>query len=256
MAARYSARYVFVMLPRMLALAAALAVSLATNIWLATRPPVVVQASATQPAQCEPARDDIAAADEAPPSIASFARVVEESKRARAAARSDQKEDSARALVDTSVMMEAQCRHARGKAVAAFRQDADGIRRFLLEDDTSTPEERARELESAASTLADVIGTEPGDARVQELAKKRIELERAARGGLKAAMQGETPDWRTALDVVIDMYRKQDAEARRILGEEKAQEVMLADVDARAGVLAIGSSLVGEPWEASASALK
>src|SRR5688572_14719696 len=101
MAARYVARYVFVMLTRMIALAAALCVSLATNIWLATRPPVVMQASAAPQAQCEPAAPPAvdARAEEAP-SLASFARVVEESKRARAAAKDAPRADraSARAL--------------------------------------------------------------------------------------------------------------------------------------------------------------
>ena len=90
---------------------------------------------------------------------------------------------------------------------------------------------------------------------MQELAAKRFELERAARVALKAAVQGEPPDWRAAMDVVLDLYRRQDAEARRILGDDAAEEVMLADVDGRAGVLAIGSSLVGESWEAGATAM-
>lgn len=239
----------------MIALAVALACSLATNIWLATRTPVVVQASAPPQAQCEPA-PPVAQQDDAP-SLTSFARVVEESKRARAATKGavEVAADKPRALVDTRVVLDAQCRHARGKAEEAFRKDANGIRRFLLEDDKRTPEELARDLEQEKGALADVIGTEPGDARVQELAERRFALERAARLSLKDAVKNEPPDWRAALDVVLDLYRKQDGEARRILGEEKAQEVMLADVDGRAGILAIGSSLVGEPWEASASAL-
>lgn len=256
MARQYAARYAFVMLPRMLALAAALAVSLATNIWLATRAPVVV-ASTTPPVQCEPTGG--VEREEAAPSLTSFARVVEESKRARAAAkdapRAEDAKQAPRVLVDSSVVLEAQCRHARGKAEEAFRREAHGIRRFLLEEDKRTPEELARDLEQKKSELADVVGVEPSDARVQELAQKRLALERAARSALKDAVTGEPPDWSAALDVVLDLYRKQDAEAHRILGGEKAQEVMLADVDGRAGVLAIGSSLVGEPWEASASAL-
>ncbi len=243
----------------MLALAAALAVSLATNIWLATRAPVVLvpASTTTPPVQCEPPAG--VEREEATPSLTSFARVVEESKRARAISAKDasraQASGAPRVLVDENVIIDAQCRHARGKAEEAFRRDASGIRRFLLEDDKRMPEELARDLEQKKSELADVIGTQPGDARVQELAEKRFALERAARSALTDAVTGEPPDWRAALDVVLDLYRKQDAEARRVLGDEKAQEVMLADVDGRAGVLAIGSSLVGEPWEASASSL-
>jgi hypothetical protein len=261
MAGQYVARYAFVMLPRMIALAVALACSLATNIWLATRAPVaapgatpgVVPGVVSAPVQCEPPDSAQGA-----PSLTAFSRAVEESKRARAAAAKEAPPEDAvklRALVDTSVVLDAQCRHARGKAEEAFRREAPGIRRFLLEEDKRTPEELARDLEGKKSELADVIGAEPSDARVQELAIKRFELERAARTALRDAVAGEPPDWRTALDVVLDLYRKQDGEARRILGDEKAQEVMLADVDGRAGVLAIGSSLVGEPWEASAAAL-
>jgi hypothetical protein len=258
MATRYVARYAFVMLPRMIALAVALACSLATNIWLATRAPVVVQASAATATQCEPAPSAPGDGEKAP-SLASFARVVEESKRARAATKEEggrTEKEKARALVDTRVILDAQCRHARGKAEEAFRKDADGIRLLLLGGEKRTPEALARDLERKVSELADVVGTEPSDARVQELAKRRLDLEREAVAALKETVASEPPDWRAALDVVIDTYRKQDAEARRILGEEKAQEVMLADVDGRAGVLAIGSSLVGEPWEASASALR
>lgn len=258
MAQQYAARYSFVMLTRMIGLAVALVISLATNIWLATRPPIATVVA--QPQQCAPPAES-ARVDEAPPSLASFARAVEESKRARRLANDDQPRaqesaGKARVLVDTRVVLEAQCRHARGKAEEAFRKEAPGIRRFLLEDDKRNAEELARDLEQKKSELADVIGTEPGDARVQELAEKRFALERTARAALQDAVTGEPPDWRAALDVVHDLYRKQDAEARRILGEEKAQEVMLADVDGRAGILAIGSSLVGEPWEASASLLK
>src|SRR5688500_13399818 len=99
MAEHYAARYVSVMLPRMIALAVALACSLATNIWLATRAPGVVQASAAPAVQCEPA--SAAVGDENAPSLASFARVVEEAKRARAAtndvARNDARDERARA---------------------------------------------------------------------------------------------------------------------------------------------------------------
>lgn len=245
------------MLPRMLALAVALAVSLATNIWLATRPNAVRAVAAT-PVQCEPPA--AVAHDEDGASLSSFARAVEESKRARIAAKdapppAGGAAEKARVLVDTKVVLDAQCRHARGKAEEAFRKDAAGIRRFLLEEDKRTAEELARDLEQKKSELADVIGVEPSDARVQELATRRFELERAARAALKDAVTGEPPDWRAGLDVVLALYRNQDREARRILGDEKAQEVMLGDVDGRAGVLAIGSSLVGEPWETSASAL-
>lgn len=244
-------------------LALALAVSLAVNAWLTltqtvrmrSRSPSIGTPAPTAAAPPPPAAETKPGA---PEGLASFARVVEEAERARKAARSDGKkaaETRGRPLVDARVILEAQCRHARGKAEEAFRHDADGIRKYILLSEPDSGLQQSA-VASERDQLADVIGTEPTDPAVVELAERRKKLEADAVRGMQAALATEPPDWRTAFDVVIDCYRKQDAEARRLLGEERAQEVMLADVDGRAGILAIGSSLVGEPWEAGASSLQ
>ena len=238
----------------------ALVASLALNVWLIVRERAalsVVPSSAPSPLSRSSAPPSSASSSSAPGApftrasgseLASVARAIAASKGARV--------ESGRVVVDAHMVSDAQCRVAREKAAEAWRREGDGIRNALVAYEEPTEVERATQLQREKETLADVVGAEPDDARVRELAERRMALKGETNRRWKESLTGDPPDWRTGVDVLIDYYRKSDAESLRIFGEEKAADVRVADLEERAALLAIGSSLVDEPWDATLKALE
>lgn len=237
----------------------ALVASLALNVWLIVRERAaldtvpssapLLRASAPLPTNAAATGAASGEADARKgPELASVARAIAASKGARP--------ESGRVVVDANMVSDAQCRVAREKAAEAWRREGDGIRNALVAYQEPTEVERATQLQREQETLADVVGAEPDDARVRELAERRMALKGETNRRWKESLTGEPPDWRTGVDVLIDYYRKSDAESLRIFGEEKAADVRVADLEERAALLAIGASLVDEPWDATLKALE
>jgi hypothetical protein len=238
----------------------ALAVSLSVNAWLCARPRA---AAPVMSASTFAFSADDTSAPTGSASFAGVARAIEQSKRARAvgdiAGQGPADVDARGAVPDAGQgsaaerwardVADVQCRVARDKAAEAWRKEGEGIRKGLVSYQEPSDEARASSLVSEKDMLADVIGTEPDDARVSELADKRMELQRDTLLRWRDALTGDPPDWRTGVDILLDYYRRVDIEGLRVLGVEKAADVHLADIDDRAALLAIGASLMDAPWE-------
>lgn len=151
--------------------------------------------------------------------------------------------------VDDALIADAYERFARDKAAEVLRQDAEGIRRFLLEAATVKPGDIEDAEGDARGRYADALGVDEGDPRVAQLATQRVAAEKAALQAMAPALSQDPPDWGAALDIVVDMYRGHDALARAAFGADAAEELRVSELDGRAAILAIGASLAGRPWE-------
>ncbi len=219
-----------------LALALALAGSLAANALLLLRrpapaaPPTPAPVERPPPCACPPA-----------PSLSPFGalpRPAREPAREPAAA--------PRAAVDDALEQDVLCAVAEEKLREGWRRDRDaitaGLRRSLADRD-----EQERNLRDNAAELADALALD--GARRAELTARYRERRFARIAEARAALDRDPPDHAGLLAAAEGLFSDEDALATELGGPDGRERVRAAALEARTTLLAVAAALADVPFE-------